>query len=217
MEQAATLAAMTGAGVHAGFLIARPTLAEAAEAAGAGPLLVLPMFMADGYLARRAVPRALERPARVLTPFGLSPGLPGLILAQAGEACRTAGMVPGRATLLLVGHGSRKGGGPPRQALVDQARHVAQAGRFAAVEIAFLEEPPETGAQLRRCTGDLVVVGFFATPGAHAVEDVPRLLGDDPHADRRRVLYTGAVGTHPGAITLLAETLAAEAGLPAFA
>lgn len=215
LAQARALAAATGCAVHAGFLNAAPTLAEAAAAAGGAPLIVLPMFMTDGYLARRAVPRALGRPARLLTPFGLLPGLPGLIHARARELCEEQGMAPARATLLLVGHGSRQGGGAPRAAVVDQAEQVARAGGFAAVEIAFLEEPPGLDAQLRRCAGDLVVAGFFATPGAHASEDVPRLLAADPRAAARRVAWTGAIGACAGAVGLLIDALAREAGVPA--
>lgn len=214
VAQARALAAATGREVRAGFLNAQPTLAEVAAAAGDAPLVVLPMFMADGYLARHAVPRALGRPARLLTPFGLLPDLPGLILAQARQTCRDAGMTPARTTLLLVGHGSRRGGGPPREAVVDQADRVAGTGDFAAVEVAFLEEPPEVDAQLQRCAGDIAVVGFFATPGAHASEDVPRLLAGTRRATSGRVAYAGAIGACPGAVGLLIDALAHDAGMP---
>ncbi len=209
VTQAAALEAATGVMVRAGFLVAEPSIAEAAAELGDGPLTVLPMFMADGYLVRNAVPKALQREARMLTPLGLMPRLADLIAVQAADACAAAVLSPARSTLLVVGHGSAHGTAS-RQAVAAQARRVAEMARFGAVEVAFLEEPPGLDEQCRRCRGDLVVTGFFAAPGAHASDDVPRLLDGDPWGDTRRLLYTGAIGTHPAIPALLAEILRTE-------
>lgn len=206
LAQASALEAATGAVVRAGFLRVAPKLAQAAGELGDGPFVVLPMFMADGYLVRRALPRALGCEARILTPFGLVPRLAELIAAEAIDACTAAGLVPERATLLLIGHGSARGPAS-RHATETQAQRIAALSRFAGVAVAFLEESPTIEEQCRRCRGDLVACGFFAAPGGHADQDVPRRLADDPWGRERRVLYTGAIGTHADAVRLLAEIL----------
>lgn len=210
LAQAEALARASGCRVQAGFLTADPSIAEAASALGDDSLVVLPMFMADGYLVRSAVPRALGRDARILTPLGLLPGLGDLIVSQAVDACMSAGLTPRRTTVLIAGHGSAHGGAS-REAVTVQARRVAETALFGGVEMAFLEEEPGLGAQLRRCRGDLVVSGFFAAPGAHAGEDVPQLLAADPWRGTRRLLDLGPIGVDPGVVPLLAEVLRAAA------
>ncbi len=206
LAQAAALARAAGCRVHAGFLTADPSIAEAASALGDDPLVVLPMFMADGYLVRSAVPRALGRDARILTPLGLLPGLGDLIASQAADACISAGLLPQRVTVLIAGHGSAHGDAS-RRAVTAQAQRVASTARFGGVEMAFLEEHPRLDEQLRRCRGDLIVSGFFAAPGAHAGEDVPQLLAADRCNETRKLIDLGPIGAHAGVVPLLAEAL----------
>lgn len=206
LAHAAALAGATGATVRAGFLAAEPSLAESAAAFDDAPISVLPMFMADGYLVRSAVPRALGRPARILRPLGLMPRLAEVIAARALACCAASGIVPARSTLLLLGHGSAHGDAS-RQAVSSQAERVAGTALFGSVEIAFLKESPRLDEQFRRCCGDVVVMGFFAAPGAHAIDDVPDLMAGASTCGNRTLAYAGAVGADPGIVPLLADAI----------
>ncbi|MCC7427825.1 MAG: hypothetical protein IT557_13025 [Alphaproteobacteria bacterium] len=212
---AAALAGVPGIGATAaGFLAAAPGLAEAAASLaaaslGAGPLHVMPMFMADGFLVRTALPRALGRPVRVLTPLGLLPGLTAIIARRALALCGEARLDPARTTLLLVGHGSANSPAS-REAVAFHAARLARDTRLGPVATAFLEEPPLLADALLRLEGHAVVAGFFAAPGVHASEDVPALLDAAPRAGQRRLLYTGAIGADPEIVELVAATVRAD-------
>jgi sirohydrochlorin ferrochelatase len=69
---------------------------------------------------------------------------------------------------------------------------------FAAVELAFLEEPPFVADSLVRI-GDrpTVVLGLLANHGTHARDDLPALL---TAADTRRhpPILLGIIGDDPG-------------------
>ena len=206
IAQAAALAAATGAVVQPGFLTAEPSVASAVSALGEGPVTVLPMFMADGYLVRTAVPRALGRSAQILPPLGVMPGLAAVISTRARSACAATGIDPASSTLLLVGHGSARSDAS-RRAVLAQARLVADMALFRMIETAFIEEAPSIDDQCRQILGDVVVMGFFAAPGGHASEDVPRLIADDPWGATRRLVYAGAVGADPAIVPLLADAI----------
>lgn len=161
---------------------------------------LMPMFMSEGQLARRAVEEALRllavegtpagSVARVCRPLGLSTELASLIVARAEGLARDSGVPAAATSLLLVGHGSTKDGAS-KAAVVWQADAIAARRLFLGVNVALLEEPPFLADVLRTLKGPVVVAGFFASVGRHAAEEVPRLLGAYANGPIR---YTGAIG-----------------------
>jgi sirohydrochlorin cobaltochelatase len=186
--------------VAVGFLRGSPELEAAAAAIAAAPLVhVVPFLMTEGRLARVEIPRrlaALPARARMMlhAPIGLAPGLPTVVAGCLGDTATDIGIEPARATVLLVGHG-----GPDTRAAARPLRRVAAHLRsttpFAAVELAFLEQPPLLPDAVRRLCGPALVVGFFAGDGTHSASDVPRVLAAAPAG--AGIFYTGPIGSHP--------------------
>jgi sirohydrochlorin ferrochelatase len=193
----------------AAFLAASPGPAEALAGLRGDPVCVVPMFMAEGYLARVALPQALAKAGagragmRLASPLGMAPELTEVIARRALADAREAGFVPQRTGLLLVGHGA-EGDPSSREAVGFHAARLAAQRRFARVEIACLEEEPRIATQLAACPGDMVVAGFFAAPGMHASEDVPRALAADPRQRERRLRYGGAIGSEAEVTAIIA-------------
>jgi sirohydrochlorin ferrochelatase len=90
--------------------------------------------------------------------------------------CTRAGQDPASLSVVLVGHGSARAPGRAA-ALRRHAEGLEEAGGWAGVAAAFLEEPPLLPDALAGLRGGAVaVVGFLAGEGGHARHDVPALI-----------------------------------------
>lgn len=204
--------------VGACCLRGRPGLAEALARLATPRVCLLPMLLADGYLARTALAAELRRlgPAgerlRLAPVLGSHPGLAAL-LRQRGEAVvKQRGWRTAACTLLLVGHGTSRepaSGGT----LMAQAERIRRQGGFAGVATAFLEDRPDVAAALRDVPcGNVAAVGFFMESGPHGERDVHRALARTGPP----VAYAGVIGAAPE-LAALALELAALAEPPAVA
>lgn len=197
--------------VACGVLNGDPSL-ESALAAIAGKalarLLVYPFFMADGYFVEQVLPGRIADAGigvepLILPPLGLDPGIEALMLDDALAAAKAGGLAPAESALLVVGHGSKFG-----PASADATRRMADRlrarSRFAAVETAFLEEPPFIADALEGRSDPVVVSGFFASDGMHSSRDVPEAIAKT----KAEAVYTGPVGAKPEVRELVAAAVA---------
>ena len=159
-----------------GWIVRGATLAcRRSLSALEGVQLVFPQFMADGWFVRSETPRRLAEAgvdgARLIAPLGLDPELPAIGARIAQDAARRAGLDPARATLVVVGHGSKGS-----RASANSTRAFADAlpdrAGFAAVTPAFIEEAPFLDDVVP--DGPAVCLPFFATNGGHTIEDIPQ-------------------------------------------
>jgi sirohydrochlorin cobaltochelatase len=195
--------------VRVGCIKGRPGLAEALSGAP-GPVRVVPLLMAEGFIHDLMRRRLAELPGhgawRLAAPVGCHPGLPAAILAKATAACREQGWARDRTALLLIGHGTPRHRGSA-DATRDLARRLAGTG-FAAVEAAFLEEPPLPASAIAALPGGHVVaVGLFLDNGPHGDDDVREALAPVG----RPLVYIGAIGAGPVLVPLILDQAAAAA------
>jgi sirohydrochlorin ferrochelatase len=209
--------ALTGFGlVTAGVLKGEPALEAAlaeADASGAEEILVYPLFMADGYFTATVLPARIAAvgvkvATRILPPLGADPALADAMQADALAASRASDLAPAAARLLVVGHGSKYGpaSAEATRVLADRIRRSAH---FAAVETAFLEEPPLLQTALEATHAPTIVSGFFYGDGMHAEEDVPAAIA----AAGAHAVYAGPAGRSAQIPRLIAAALlSAHAG-----
>jgi len=170
--------------VAIGFMRGKPAIEEAAAHITSGHIRIYPLFMSDGYYAQKAIPErlgihdgvdALGHDVAIDPPLGLNPDLPHLLVKAASQSAQLASIQPASATLLLVAHGSRSS-----DHSADAARAIlrafADAGVFAQIEVAFLEQEPTLAAALASCARPTVVLGLFTGRGMHAEQDVRALV-----------------------------------------
>lgn len=198
--------ASVSAGVLKGDLTLEAAL-SAADASSARHIAVYPFFMADGYfvrtrLAGRLAAAGLRLPWTLLSPLGVDPELPHLILRQSLAAAEAAGFQSAATDLLVVGHGSQIGPASADATRAAAAR-IAAANTFRSVTTAFLEEPPSVAEALHAATEPVVVTGFFSGDGLHAGEDVPEAIA----ASGRRAVYAGPIGGDPAVAPLIEREL----------
>lgn len=162
----------------------------------AGPLLVYPMFMADGWFTRTALPARLReaglevvaagedparppgaRMARVLRPFGLEAGLLDLACGELDAALERFGWAAAETSLLLAAHGSFKSRAPAAVARGFARRLIARR-RLATVQTAFIDQEPRLADWQGPVARHALCLPFFAAAGGHVEEDLPAALAE---------------------------------------
>jgi sirohydrochlorin cobaltochelatase len=205
--------------VRTAFWKEEPFLHQALETTSAPVVVILPVFLAEGYFSRTVVPRELGlvygwnhvggRAVRLLPPLGTLPEMAELVAARA-RAAAPAGTRLSSALLLVMGHGTPRDPGSAG-AVTDVCARLSARGEFGRVAPAFIDQDPRVDDALAAAREALVLlVPFLVAAGWHGGDTVPRELG----LDRRRsqVVYTEPVGTHPALIetveSVLLETVA---------
>jgi uroporphyrin-III C-methyltransferase len=171
---------------------------------------VVPLLTSAGHYSEVVLPQALARNRRFgavrlrQTPaVGTHSGVAPLVARRVTELLRDRHLDREVVALVLVGHGTRLH--PQSRAATEQLAETLRRRRVAAeVAVAFLDDDPpldQVAASLRRPI--VLVVPFLIGGGAHALEDLPRLMGLaggelEGRVGGRRVLIDGAVGGYPG-------------------
>lgn len=161
-----------------GATLAAPGALEAAlREAGPGPV-VYPMFMADGWFVRKALPSRLRaagcRQFEIVLPFGRDPAVRSLALAAALDGAAAHGLRASGTALLLAAHGSPSDP-RPRDAAERAAAVIRAAGAFRAVLTGFVDEAPRL-RDAARVDGPALCLPYFAMRAGHVETDLPEAL-----------------------------------------
>lgn len=209
--------------VRTAFWKEEPFLHQAPDILRSATVVVLPVFLAEGYFSRTVVPRELGlayganrmggRTIHLLPPLGVAPGLPDLVVDRAAEAA--GGVDLSDAVLVVLGHGTPRDPGSAG-AVLDVCAHLSARGdlRIGRVAPAFIDQAPRVDDVVREARERrVVIVPFLVAAGWHGGTTVPRELGLATEADRgeHRVLYAEPVGTHPRLADQVAALIAAAA------
>lgn len=198
--------------IGAGFIKGTPTLDDAIRSLSSRDVVVYPLFLADGYFTRIALPRLIEkarhddadRAVSVLPPLGLEPALADVIADEAVAATHSHGATPGATTVVLLAHGSTKDRAS-RTAAEQLADRMRQGRRFRDTRVALLEESPSLAEAVADIREPVVVVGLFAGEGMHGAHDARRLVAELARDD---LILIGPVGTFAGIASVVAAAVA---------
>lgn len=193
--------------VHGAFWKQDPRLASVIEFVRSPRVLLVPLFMSEGYFSAQVIPRELgfapgigagrpplSRSGKTLfycAPVGTHSGMSELVRARALEVLEQFPF-PRRpslqeTTLFIAGHGTRQEANS-RQAIERQVAWARETKLFAAVEGVYLEEEPRISECCRLAsTRHLVVVPFFMGEGPHTKRELPLLLGESPRVIEQRL------------------------------
>ncbi len=193
--------------VAAACLRGEPSIEEAITALAPGPVRVVPLLMAEGYIlawlrARLATP-GREHRIELCQTIGTRPEIAGLVGELAEIRCRERGWQSGRTSLVLAGHGTGRYLTSGDTAFA-QASRIRRSAAFADVFCAFLEQEPFLSDVIARITGPVIVAGFFVDAGPHGRDDMRAVLA--PFGER--ATYLGPLGGHPRIADLIVEAAA---------
>jgi uroporphyrin-III C-methyltransferase len=179
----------------------------------ADEVTVVPFLTSAGHYSEVVLPEALARNRRFTEvrlrrtpPVGTHAGVAPLVARRVTELLREQRAERETVALVLVGHGTARH--PQSRAATEQLADTLRRRRVAGeVVAAFLDDDPAVDvavAGLRQAT--VLVVPFLIGGGAHALEDIPRLVGLGEGSDPRR-------GTAAGRLFLIDEPVGAYPGL----
>jgi sirohydrochlorin ferrochelatase len=184
------------------FAAAREALGHAAE----GTVAVYPFFMTDGWFVRTKLPKLVAEAGFGetvrLAPFGTDPKLVDLIERRLRRlASMEGGRSPRDLRIVMVAHGS--GAGHRESRLGAEAVAAALGARgLGTIHLGFIEEDPFFDAVIGRLEPD-IVIGFFASEGTHALDDVRTLVLESPFVRH----HVTAIGMDLEAAGLVAEAV----------
>lgn len=141
-----------------------------------GEPLVFPLFMAEGWFTRKALPDRLgDANCRQLSPLGTHPELPRSAARLLRRAAERRGWSLEDCDVLIAAHGS-----PTGTAAAKSCHHFATALRrllpVREVRRGFLEQDPHLSEVAKNRGPKTLALPFFATPAGHVMEDVPQAL-----------------------------------------
>ncbi len=197
-EIAAQVSARTGLETVAGFNLGTPGWAEAIDGLEAQRVVVVPLMTSDGFFVREVLPErcrgASSAGSRELVfagPVGMREVVVGAVVERVARTVGELGVDAARATVLVVGHGTRR-----NPASGDSTRELASriGARLGGADAraVFLDQDPlleDVGPTLG--AGDVVVVAYLLGGGDHAEVDITERLGLEVDGPPPRVVEEG--------------------------
>ena len=204
--------------VRAAFWKEEPFLDQALDATRSPRLVVLPIFLAEGYFGREVVPREVGVPygesvhggraVRLLRPLGTDSAIDRLVLDRGRKALGNQDSADD-ALLVILGHGTPRDPGSQDTVLAACARLGLQEA-FSRVVPAFIDVAPRVDEVVAHAPErTVVVVPFLVASGYHGGTTVPtdlEMVRRSGGQATRQIRYAEPVGTHPALIGLI-ETI----------
>ncbi|WP_306116775.1 MULTISPECIES: CbiX/SirB N-terminal domain-containing protein [unclassified Roseovarius] len=156
--------------------LANPGALDAAMAGAEGVPFIYPLFMTDGWFVRSALPKRLAgAPAHILSPLGVEPGLPALVVDALNAELAARGWAAPETHLLVASHGSGRSPNS-KQATEAFVENLCTGIDFGNVQTGYIEEAPFFGDIAMDCPEQALCLPFFAALGGHVKDDVTDAL-----------------------------------------
>jgi sirohydrochlorin ferrochelatase len=169
----------------------------------ADQVVILPMFMTDGYFTTVALPKRVgAAQARILSAFGMDPRLISFTRNWLLTELAGRGWMLEETVLFLAAHGSARG---PKPAIATQgfADALGQQMSFAEIRCGYVEQDPRLEDAAANLPQQSFCLPFFAFRRGHVIEDIPEAL--------ETTEFPGALldpyGSHPDLPRYLADVL----------
>jgi sirohydrochlorin cobaltochelatase len=204
-----------------------PSLREVIRATNAHEIIVVPLFISDGYFTEQVIPRelGLVRPTPntisfidgkhviYTLPVGTHPAMTSVVEHRARTILGNETVPASDTALVIVGHGTPRNENSAKS-IHYQVETLTNKGEYGEVTAIFMDEAPYVEEVLNVCAApNIVVVPYFIADGFHTQEDIPEDLGIAENGsypvpallDGRRLWYAGAVGTDPSVVAVILE------------
>lgn len=195
------------ADVRAAYLMGGPDAAALDDLTLGGGVTIVPYMMTDGALAASMTGKIAETlrsrvphtAVHVGSAVGTHPLIADIAADRVQKAVNDRGLSAEQAHVVLIAHGSEK---HPASRLAAEAHvmRLCARKRFASVSLALLEEAPSPDdvlMTLRGRGGFVILVGLFAAPGGHAIDDINDIDNAATAIDDIDVVNAGFVGLDP--------------------
>lgn len=157
--------------------LAAPGILEQQLDTFTGVPYVLPVFMADGWFTKKALPDRLgDRKVHQLSPLGTFPGLPHQSFKLLKQEAEQRGWCFNSCDIMIAAHGSETGPAAAECALYF-ARRLQRLTPFKKkIRTGFLAQDPFLARVARFSTPRTLLLPFLAGTGPHLTVDIPQEL-----------------------------------------
>ena len=163
----------------------QPAFGEVPQLVSGSSVVVVPVFLAEGYYSKKVLPRELLRAPRSrsidiwLTPIvGCDVRLRSALLKRVRRLVRRLGWNPERTVVVVLGHGTPRSSTSSRTTC-EVAEFLRREGPCKTVHAAFLDDSPTPCEALQGTDADhSLVLPFLFGSGDHACE-LAQLFGLD--------------------------------------
>lgn len=185
--------------VHAAYVKSTPSLEETLKTIDTGSVLVIPMFLANGYYTDKVIPEIVRQSPRIThvsDPIGTTEEMPALIEALAAETAAREGYTLEVTSILLIAHGSKRS-----KTSSTAAEHVAKvlAGKspFRDIRICFLEEDPKlSDIEPGQVSNPTIIVPFLIAAAEH-LKEITAFVSDLAEKADAPISITNHIGASP--------------------
>lgn len=138
---------------------------------------IYPLFMADGWFTRTALPERLieSDQQHLLPPLGMDHRLPALAVEIVAKELAARRWQMSDTCLIIAAHGGKTSKNPAKAA-VHFTNAIRDLGGFRDVRVGFIEEQPELASIARDAGKRAICLPFFAANGRHVRGDIPAAL-----------------------------------------
>jgi len=192
-----------------GWFVASATLAvpgplEAVLEQTTGEPFIYPMFMADGWFTKTALPARLgDRKVHQLAPLGTHPGLPHQTLKLLKREAEQRGWSFNSCDIMIAAHGSSTGPAAAECALYF-ARRLRRLTPFKKkIHTGFLAQEPFLADVAWRSNSRTLMLPFLAGAGTHLTDDIPQAMEEG----RFQGVLLPAIGAAPFIPGLIVQSL----------
>jgi len=194
--------------VREAFWKQEPKIKDVLSSLSANRILIVPLFISEGYFSDEVIPRelgfktegaedflrTLQRGSQTLfycEPVGTHDSMTDVLLERAREVVEKNPFPRAPKakdlTLFIAGHGTEQNENS-RISIQHQADLIRAQNLYAGVHAVFLEEAPKVSECFYLAeTRHIVVVPYFISEGMHTQEDIPVMLGDSKRIVQQRL------------------------------
>lgn len=157
--------------------LADPGTFERELSACDGIPFLYPVFMADGWFTKKALPaRTGGREVRQLSPLGLHPMLPHRTVKLLKQEASRRDWSLGSCNIMIAAHGSETGSAAADCALYFAKRVRSLMPFKKKIHTGFLAQEPFLSRVAQVSTPRTLLLPFLAGTGSHLTEDIPHAL-----------------------------------------
>ncbi len=194
--------------VTACFWKEQPAYYEVLDTVTAPAVVIVPVFLADGYFMKSVIPAELgldkashttwrcKQTVHITRPLGTHPGMADIIQKRTQDALKVTGFPKAQTAVAIIGHGTKRN----QQSRTTTQRQVAllqQADIVAEVLDAYLDdEPPIASIYQRTPARHIIVIPYLLAEGSHTAIDIPQALevAAQQATSRKDTYYTDPIG-----------------------
>ncbi len=194
--------------VTACFWKEQPAYFEVLDTVTAPTIVIVPVFLADGYFTQSVIPAELgldeasrttwrgKQTVHLTRPLGGHPGMADIIQKRTQQALKVTNFPKAQTAVVIIGHGTKRNSNS-RATTQRQVTQLQWAGIVAEVLDAYLDDEPSIASIYQRTAAPCIIaIPYLLAEGSHTTVDIPQALkfAAQQATSKKAIYYTEPIG-----------------------